>query len=155
LRISDFEPNMRISEKIFSHLMAFCRLFTLHFGFLAQPVKSLASSQNRLAPKLLRNAGIAGHATRRPPNVEKWLDQGAHRLTGHTAAIDGTPVNEHQSRNSSVAFAYERRVFAFRILAVRNSRDRMRARSSAAAMSRGSVLPEKRTISFIMQNPRV
>jgi hypothetical protein len=32
--------------------MAFCRLFTLHFGFLAQPVESLASSQNRLASKL-------------------------------------------------------------------------------------------------------
>jgi hypothetical protein len=66
LRISDFEPNkpsnVRISGKIFSHLMAFCRLFTLHFGFLAQPVESLASSQNRLASKLLKNAGIANHA---------------------------------------------------------------------------------------------
>jgi hypothetical protein len=33
--------------------MAFCRLFTLHFGFLAPPVESVASSQNHLASKLL------------------------------------------------------------------------------------------------------
>ena len=40
--------------------MAFCRLFPLHFGFLAQPVESVASSQNRLDSKLLAPATRCG-----------------------------------------------------------------------------------------------
>jgi Protein of unknown function (DUF1214) len=42
--------------------MAFSRLPTLHFGFLAQPLESFAPSQNRLDSKVLKNAGIVGHA---------------------------------------------------------------------------------------------
>jgi hypothetical protein len=44
--------------------MALCRLFPLHFGFLAQPVESLASSQYRLDSKLL------APATRRAQNID-------------------------------------------------------------------------------------
>jgi len=51
-------------EKAFSHLMTFCHLFTFHFGFPAQPVKRLASSQNRLASKLLASTTLLPAAKR-------------------------------------------------------------------------------------------
>jgi len=44
--------------------MAFCRLFTLHFGLLAQAVECLGSSQNRLASKLLGPTTLSPAAMR-------------------------------------------------------------------------------------------
>jgi hypothetical protein len=73
--------------------MAFCRLFTLHFGFMAQPVESLASSQNRLASKLLApttlfpaTMGVAAPVLfmthRRLPISPKPWDVGILKLNG-------------------------------------------------------------------------
>jgi hypothetical protein len=73
--------------------MAFCRLFTLHFGFLAQPVESPASSQNRprlqalLAPTALfpTAMGVAAPVThRRLPISPKPWDARILKLSGYS-----------------------------------------------------------------------
>ncbi len=58
--------------------------------------------------------------------------------TGCTAAIDGTPASAHQAKNSSAARAYARRVCGLRMLAAKNSRKRMPARSPATATIAGT-----------------
>jgi hypothetical protein len=76
LRISDSEPNkpsnMRISGEIFSHLMAFSRLFTLHFGFLAQPVESFVPLKIVSPRRSSRMLGLP--ATRETPTVTLHSD---------------------------------------------------------------------------------
>jgi hypothetical protein len=58
--------------------------------------------------------------------------------------IDGTPAAAHQARNSTAAQAQVRRVCGLRMLAAKNLRKRIEARSPAAATSAGRMVGPQR-----------
>jgi site-specific recombinase XerC len=84
---------------------------------------------------------VTGQAV--PVNPAASVRGPRHVVTsGQTPVLDPSEARallEHQARNSSAARVYARRVCGLRMLAAKNSRKRMPARSPAAATSAGNL----------------